>query len=69
MCMYRNISPISQIRTEVRMRSGHSFWAKYREAGEVIDLDGLFSKYWSSDDLEFTVLSQSFSPTSPDRSN
>ena len=39
------------------MKTGHSVWAKYREAGEVIDLDGLFSDYWSSNDREFTVLS------------
>ena len=68
-CVYRDVSPTSQIRAEVRMKSGHSLWAKHREAGEVIDLDGLFIKYWNSDDREFTVLSQSLSPTSPQRSN
>ena len=47
------------------MRSGHSVWAKYREASEVIDLDELFNDYWSSNDHEFTVLSQSLSTTSP----
>ena len=67
--MYRDVSPTSQIRAEARMRSGHLFWAKYREAGEVIDLDGLFSDYWSSNNREFTVLSQSVSPTSPHRSD
>ncbi len=41
------------------MKSGHSVWAKYREASEVIDLDEVFSNYWSSKDNEFTVLSQS----------
>ena len=41
------------------MKSGHSVWAKYREASEVIDLHGLFSDYWSSNNYEFTVLSQS----------
>ena len=39
------------------MKSDHSVFAKYREAGEVIDLDGLFSDYWRSNNLEFTVLS------------
>ena len=48
----------SNLRAEVRMKTGHSFWAKHREAGEVIDLDELFSKYWSSDNCEFTVMSQ-----------
>ena len=59
----------SKLRTEVQMRSGHSFWAKYREAGDVIDVDGLFSDYWSSNNREFTILSQSFSPNSPHRSD
>ena len=61
--MYRDVSPTSQILAEVRMKSGHSFWAKHREGSETIDLHGLFNDYWSSDDREFTVLSQS-QPTS-----
>ena len=56
--VYRDVSPTSQIRAEVRMKSGLSVWTKYREAGEVIDLDELFSEYWSSINHEFTVLSQ-----------
>ena len=48
---------------------GHSVWTKYREAGEVIDLDGLFRDYWSSNNREFTVLSQSLSSTSPRKSD
>ena len=47
------------------MRSGHSVWAKYQEGNEVIDLHGLFSDYWSSTNDNFTVMSQSSSPTSP----
>ena len=57
--MYREVSPTSQIRAEVRMKSGHSVWAKYREASNVMDLDELFNDYWSSNNDEFTVLSQS----------
>ena len=41
------------------MKSGHSVWAKYREASEIVDLHELFSDYWSSNNHEFTVLSQS----------
>ncbi len=41
------------------MSSGHSIWAKHREANESIDLHGLFSDYWSSSSRDFTVLSQS----------
>ena len=59
MCVYRDISPTSQIRAEVRMKSGHSVWAKYRDASDVIDLDELFDDYWGSNNHEFTVLSQS----------
>ena len=58
MCVYREVSPTTQIRAVVRVKIGHSVWAKHRETGEVIDLDGLFSDYWSSDNHEFTVLSQ-----------
>jgi hypothetical protein len=47
------------------MTVGLSDWATYREASEVIDLNGLFNDYWSSNNHEFTVLSQSLSPTSP----
>src|SRR5258706_12286345 len=61
--VYRDVSPTSQIRAEVRMKSSHSIWAKYREAGKVIDLDGLFSEYWSSNSRKFTVLSWSLLPT------
>ena len=64
-CVYRDICPTSLIRTEVRMKK---FWATHREARQVIDLDGLFSDYWSSSNNEFTVLSQSLSPTGPRRS-
>ena len=69
MCVYRDVSPASQIRVEVRMKSGHSVWAKYRDASEVIELDGIFSDYWRSNSHEFIVLSQSISPTSPHRSD
>jgi len=47
------------------MKSGHSVWAKYREASEVINLDGVFNDYWRSIKHEFTVQSQLLSPTGP----
>jgi len=56
MYVYRYVSPTTQIRVEVRMKIGHSIWEKYRKANEVIDLDGLFSDYWSSNNRGFTVL-------------
>ena len=66
-CMHRDVFPTSRIRAEVRMKSGHSVWAKYRAASEVMDLHGLFNDYWSTKNYEFTVLSQSITPTSPHR--
>jgi hypothetical protein len=62
-CMCRDLSPISQIRAEIRMKRGHSFWATHQETNEVIYLQGLFSDYWGSHNDEFTVLSQSLSLT------
>jgi len=52
----QDVSPTSQIRAEVRMKSGHFVWTKYREASEVLDLHGVFSDYWSSKNQDFTVL-------------
>ena len=66
---YEKVVVGSNLRTEVRMKSGHSVWAKYREASEAIDLNGLFSDYWSSNNHEFTVLSQSLLRTCPRRSD
>ena len=65
MCAYRDVSPTSQFRVVFRKKIGHSIWASYREASEVINLAVLFSKYWSSNDHEFTLMSQSSLPTSP----
>src|SRR5258706_966927 len=63
----RDICPTSQIRAEVRIKK---FWARHREARQVIDLNEVFREYWSSSDNEFTVLSQSFTPKpSPRRSD
>ena len=47
------------------MKHGHLFWAKHREADEVIGLQELLNNYWSSNSHEFNVLSQSLTPTSP----
>ena len=47
------------------MKQGHLFWAKHREADEVTGLQELFNNYWSSNNHDFNVLSQSLSPTSP----
>ena len=45
------------------MKSGHGFWAKYREKSGEIDLQEVFDHYWNSSEHEFTVPSQSKSRT------
>ena len=65
MFIYRDVSPTSKIQIEVGKKSGHSFWAKNREASGVIELHGLFNDYWNSEKREFLVMSQSSSATSP----
>jgi len=57
--MHRGISPTSEMRAEVQMRSGHLFWAKTRLANEAIDLQALFNDYGSTTKHVFTVQSQS----------
>ena len=56
MCRY--VSPASEIRVEIQMKSGHSFWAKDRQTTEAIDLKDILDGYWSSGKPEFTVSSQ-----------
>ena len=47
------------------MRTGHAYWAKTRQQSDVIDIQGLLKEYWDSNQHEFTVPSQSQSPTRP----
>ena len=70
MCVYREVSPASQIRAEIRLKSsGYSFWAKYQEAIEAIDLQELLNEYWSTKHEAFSVLSSLLSPPSLRRSD
>jgi len=57
--MCRKISPTSEIRVEIQRITGNLFWAKSRQADDVIDLQEIFGDYWSSNKHEFTVPSQS----------
>ena len=59
LCMCRDVCPTSEMRAQIQMKSGHSIWAKYKQSDEVIDLQELFSDYWSSDKHEFMVPSES----------
>ena len=64
-CMCRDVSPTTHIRTEVRMKIGHSILAKYRDASKAICLQGLFNNYWNPGSHDLTVLGWSLSPTVP----
>jgi len=44
----RGVSPASQMRVEIQMKSGHGPWAKKEENSESIDLEKLFNDYLSS---------------------
>jgi len=59
LCMCRGISPKSEMRAEIEMRSGHSFWTKIRRPSEPIDLQALFNDYRSTNKHVITVQSQS----------
>ena len=62
--MCRGVSPTSEIRAQIQMRSGYSFWAKNQLESELIDIQVLFNDYWGSNKHEFTVSSMSASLTS-----
>jgi hypothetical protein len=55
----RGVSPTSELQMEIELKSGHLFWAKSRQAREMIDIQGIFNDFWSSGDREFLVSSQS----------
>ena len=56
--MCRDISPTSEMRVDVQRKTGYLLLAKSRETNDLIDLQGLFKDYWSSDMREFTVQSK-----------
>jgi len=58
-CVCRDVCSISEMRAEIQMRTGHSFWARIRQNNDVIDIQGLLEHYWDSNEHEFTVPSQS----------
>jgi len=59
LCMCRGISPASEMRVEIQMRTGHSFWTSIRRLSEPIDLQALLNDYRSTIKHVFTVSSQS----------
>ena len=65
LCLCRGISSISEIRGEIQMKTGYSFWAKNRQNSDVIDIQALLKRYWISTEHEFTVHSKLRLTTSP----
>jgi hypothetical protein len=63
--MCRGVSPTSEMRVEIQMRTSYLIWVKNRVASELIDVQALFNEYWGSNKHEFTVLGKSSLPTSP----
>jgi len=64
MCVYRDISPTSQVRVEIQMKSSHLPFAKKDRNVKEIGLHKLFDAYWASGEHELMVPGRSYSPTS-----
>jgi len=64
MCVYRDISPTSQVRVEIQMKSSHLPFAKKDRNVKEIGLRKLFDDYWASEEHELMVPGRSCSPTS-----
>jgi len=64
MCVYRDISPISQVRVGIQMKSSHLPWAKKDQNVKEIGIHKLFEEYWTSKEHELTIPGRSYSPTS-----
>jgi hypothetical protein len=63
--MRRDASPISQMRVEIQVKSGHLSLGKKEQGGEEIDCQALFNDYWNTTAHEFPVRGQLESLTSP----
>ena len=59
LCVYRDITPTSEMRVEIQRIIRNLLWEKNRQANTAIDLQGIYNEYWDSTRHEFTVLSQS----------
>ena len=61
--MCREVSSISEMRAEIHMRTGHSYWAKNRQNSVTIDIEGPLKEYWASTKREFGISSPLRPPT------
>ena len=57
-CVYREVSPTSQMRVDIRVKSSHRPWAKKEKASKGIDLETIFNDYSITKTHEFTVQGQ-----------
>jgi len=64
-CIYRNISPTSQMHVEIQVKKAHLSLGRKEQGTTKIDCQALFNDYWSTTDHEFLVQGQLESPTSP----
>jgi len=55
LCVYRDISPISYVRVEIQIKSGHLSWAKKVQNIKEIDMKKPFDEYWASKKHELMV--------------
>ena len=63
--MCRDVSSMSEMRAEIHMRTGHSYWAKNRQNNVTIDIEGPLKEYWRSTKREFRIYSPLRPPTGP----
>ena len=64
-CVCRDISPISHVRVEIQIKSGHLSWAKKVQNIKEIDIQNPFNEYWTSKEHEITVPGLSSFQTDP----
>ena len=58
-----DVSPTSQIRVEIQVKSGPLQWGKKEQGSKEIDCEYLFNDYWNTTANEFPVQGKSESPT------
>jgi hypothetical protein len=57
-CICRGVSPTSQMRADIRMRSGHLLWTKKDQTSKLIDPQDVFNDFWASKSHDLTVQGQ-----------
>ena len=65
LCIYRDISPTSNVHVEIQIKSDHLPWAKKDKNIKEIDIKKPVNEYWTSEEHELTVPGRSSSLPSP----